>query len=407
MSSDRRTILSYYAYKATTSNGFWMPYAYVYLQQQGYGPSVFGLANAAFLFTMVVMEIPAGYIGDRLGRRVSLGVGNVLAAGVFTLYAFTTAEWHVVALFAAWGIGYAFHSATGEAWLYDLLDGERDRSDANRFAHFSGRSETVALAVSAAGALAATPLYWVDPAFPFLANATLSAAGVPLLAVLPSTRTELETRFSVRKAIGTLRTLSSRPEIRWLVAYVALFNLLFSMTRWLEQPSLESSGVPLVGFGVLYAAFQLVSAAGTSTTGWIQENIGAERFFLLLVPVCGLVYGAVAVVPMFIIPVIFLRRTLGRIVTPIRDQYLNDRLNEGGRATALSGVSMVLSTTSAFGNAVVGPIAETMGPISFLPIAGVLVSVAAIMLWLGTSPIRPRANSVTTVHDRSSEDRGV
>lgn len=396
MRGARRTVLTYYAYKATTSNGFWMPYAYVYLLQQGYGASVFGFANAVFLFTMVAWEVPAGYVGDRLGRRASLVVGNVLTTGVFGLYAFTETGWHVVALFAVWGVGYAFHSATGQAWLYDLLDGAGHGSSTEDFAHISGRSEAVSLVASAAGAIAATPLYWVDPGLPFLANAAVSALGVPLLALLPATRGEFEATFTVRRAVRLLRVQAGRPGVRWLVAYAALFNLLFSMTRWLEQPALEAAGVPLIGFGALYAAFQLVSAAGTSATGWIQERLGARLFFVLLVPLCGFAYGMVAVVPMFVVPVIFLRRTLGRVVTPIRDQYLNDRLDGIGRATVLSGVSMVLSTTSGLGNAVVGPIAESMGPVGFLPTAGVVVSTVAAVLWLGTSPVRSSEAAAVT-----------
>jgi MFS family permease len=351
-----RTVRRYYAYRATTANGFWMPYAYVYLLQQGYGEATFGLANAAFLFTMVVAEIPAGYVGDRVGRRASLAVGNLLAAVVFGLYAVVGSEIQVVALFAVWGVGYAFHSAAGEAWLYDLLN-ERDGGTIDEFARASGRSETVSLLTSAAGALAATPLYWVDPALPFLANALLSGAGLPVLVALPSTRGESETVASIRGTVRLLGAQAARPEIRWLVVYTALFNALLSVTRWLEQPALTAAGVPLAGFGALYASFQLVSAAGTSTTGWLQDSLGAKRFFLLLAPLVGVAYGLVAVLPAFVVPVVYLRRVLARVVGPLRNQYLNDRLDGDRRATMLSGVSMVLTLASGASAAVFGPVA--------------------------------------------------
>lgn len=387
MSEDRRTFLTYYAYQATTSHGFWMPYAYVFLLQQGFDEATFGFANAAFLFSMVLAEVPAGYVGDRFGRRASLALGNLLSTGVFGLYVLAGTTWHVVLLFAVWGVGFAFHSATGDAWLYDLL-ADADGSSTDEFAHLSGRSATASLAVSAGGALAATPLYWFDPSLPFLANAALSALGVPLLAALPATRDGFESTVSVREALQMLRVQAGRPEVRWLVGYVALFNVLFSMTRWLEQPALDAAGVPLAGFGVLYAAFQLTSAAGTSTTGWVQATLGARTFFLLLAPLCGLVYGAVAVVPMVVIPVIFLRRTLGRVITPILNKYLNDRLDGVGRATVLSGVSMAFSTSSGVANAAVGPIAKSMRPDHFLPVAGVAITAAAVVVWVATSPVR-------------------
>jgi MFS family permease len=385
VSKDSRTVRLYYAYQTTTANGFWIPYAYVYLLESGFGEATFGFANAAFLFTMVAAEIPAGYVGDRLGRRVSLGAGNLLATVVFGLYAFVGSTPEIVALFAVWGVGYAFHSAAGEAWLYDLLDGS-DTTD--EFARVSGRSETASLLSSAGGALAATPLHWVDPALPFLANALLSVAGIAFLAALPPAGDDRETTFSVRRAVGMLRTQVRRPEIRWLIVYTALFNLLLSMTRWLEQPALKAAGVPLAGFGALYASFQLVSAAGTWTTGWLQDSLGAKRFFLLLAPLVGLAYGLVAVVPAFVVPVVYLRRVLARVVGPLRDQYLNDRFEGASRATMLSGVSMLLTLASGVSAAVFGPVAEAMGPLAFLPRAGIVVASLAALLWVVTNPVR-------------------
>ena len=388
MDDQRRTILLYYAYRATTANGFWMPYGYVYLLERGYGESVFGLANAAFLFTMVATEIPAGYVGDRFGRRSSLAIGNAIAAAVFGLYAFAGTARQVVALFTLWGVGYAFHSETGEAWLYDVLDQTDGNGSTDDFARTSGRSVTASLLSSSVGALAATPLYLADPALPFVANAALSAAGLPVLALLPATRSDSGADFSVRKAVRALRAQAGRPAVRWLVAYAALFNMLLSMTRWLEQPALRDAGAPLVWFGALYASFQLVAAVGTSTTGWIQERLGALWFFPLLAPLVGIVYGSLALLPAMVFPVIYLRRILSRVMGPIKNQYLNDRLDGAGRATILSGASMVLTLASGAGSAAFGSVAEAMGPLSFLPRAGVVVASAGALLWALTSPVR-------------------
>ncbi|WP_266081917.1 MFS transporter [Haladaptatus caseinilyticus] len=388
MRDTRRTLLLYYVYQTTTSNGFWMPYAYIYLLEQGHSETVFGLANAAFLFTMVAMEIPAGYIGDRYGRRTSLAIGNAIATVVFGLYAFAGKAWQVIGLFTIWGAGYAFHSATGEAWLYDLLAGSNGEKSTADFARDSGRSKTASLLTSAFGALAATPLYLLNPKLPFLANAVLSVVGVPLLGLLPATRTDFEPNFSVRKAVKTLRIQIGRPTVRWLIVYISLFNLLLSMTRWLEQPALKRAGVPLIWFGALYASFQLVSTAGTSMTGWIQEHLGPRWFFLMLAPLVGTVYGLLAFVPAMVFPVIYLRRVLSRVMSPIMNQYLNDQLDGGGRATVLSGASMVLTLTSGIGAAVFGPVSEAMGPLSFLPRAGIAVVSVAVLLWAVTSPVR-------------------
>jgi predicted MFS family arabinose efflux permease len=392
MGEDARLIWTYYAYRTTTTFAFWVPVGTVYLYQRGYGLDTIGLANAGFTLAIVAAEIPAGYVADRFGRRASLALSNGVTAVVMALYAAIDSGAGYVALFTFWGVGYAFQSAIGKAWLYDLLD---DRLDASEFAHRSGRGETAELLVGAVASVLAGLLYGIDPAYPFLANAALAALGLPLLASLPSAGSDGSEPIGVREVVAVVHTQLRRPGVRWLVVYAALFNALFSLTRWLEQPALETIGVPAVGFGLLYAGFRLVSASATAATGEIQRRLGVRGFFLLLAPICGLAYGTVAVVPAFAVPVIVLRRVLGRVSAPIRNQYLNDRLDGTGRATVLSGVSLVLHLASGVSNAVAGVVAEAMGPLGVLPAAGAVVSLAALLLWYATSPVRPLPGPAT------------
>ncbi len=338
------------------------------------------------------MEIPAGYVGDRIGRRASLAVGNVVTVVVMGGYPFVESVAGWVVLYVLWGVAWSFHSATGDAWLYDFLD---QRADASAFARASGRSESVQLAISAVAAVTAGVRYTVEPDLPFFANAALAATGVPLVASLPATRVKRDTVVTVREVLQALRLQLHRSEVRWLVLYSALFNVLFSATRWLEQPTLEAVGFPLAGFGVLYASFKFVTAGAMLKTGWVQDRLGPRLLFLSLVPICGLAYGTVALLPAFAVPVIYLRRVLDRISTPIRNQYLNDRLDGVGRATVLSGVSMVLSLASGLFNAILGRAAEATGPTAFLPILGLAVVLVAGVLWVGTAPVRPTKRSTT------------
>lgn len=387
MDGDDRIVWTYYAYRATQSFGFWVPVGILYLDRhEGYGLDVIGLANAGLVLAIVLSEVPAGYLADRVGRRASLAVSNGITAVVMGLYAFLGSGTAYVALFTAWGVGFAFQSAIGEAWLYDLL---ADRSDADEFARTSGRGETAELLVSAGASVLSAALYAIDPVYPFAANAVLAAAGLPLLAVLPATRTGEGEAVSIREILGVLRAQARRPEVRWLVGYVALFNALFSLTRWLEQPAMAAVGVPVAGLGVLYAAFRVITAIATANAGRIHERVGPRGFFLLMAPVVGVVYASVAVLPLVVVPVIVLRRVLGRLSGPIRNQYINDRLDGFGRATVLSGVSMVLHLASGVSNAVAGHLAETTGPVAILPVAGVSVAVAAGLLWATASPVRP------------------
>jgi MFS family permease len=401
MATSRGIIWRYYIYRATLSNGFFLPVGILYLRYQGFGLAVIGLTQAAFAFAVVAAEIPTGYLGDRIGRRASLAIGNSLTAIVMGAYVLVDSSTAYVVLYLLWGVGSAFRSGTGEAWLYELLEA---RFDESTFARISGRGESITLVVSAVTAIAAGILVTVNWALPFLANAVLSGFGILVLSTLPSVEVDTNDSelFTIRDATQMLRLQVGRPEIRWFIAYSALFYGLFDVTRAFEQPAAVSVGIPVAALGVLYAGFKLVSAGAASQAGWIEQRIGIRQVFVLLVPVVGFIYAAIAFVPLLVVPVFFLYRSFGTVLRPIRNQYLNDRLDDVGRATVLSGVSMILSLAGGVANLIAGRIAEVTGVIQFLAGAGVVVAGAAGFLWLLTSPVRSQDESANIADEKTS-----
>ena len=382
-------IQRYYAYRITTSIGFYLPVSVVFLTEvREFGLDAVGVIMATYLFAMLAAEIPTGYLGDRLGRRTSLAVGNALMAASLVAWAFLQTPLEYVLLNVVWATGTAFRSGTASAWLYELLD---SRGQASEDARISGRANSVLLLASAASAVTAGMLVTVDWSYPFLANAALAALGIPILATLPAVGdgADADEAFTVREAVRTLRLQVRRREVRWFVAYTALFYGLFQLSMTFEQPAMRLVGVPTAGLGVLYAAFKLVSAGAASSAGCLQDKLGARGVFALYAPVIGFAYASVAVVPVLLIPVLFLNRGLNVATGPIRNQYLNDRLTDVGRATVLSGASMVLSLVGALATVAGGPVAEAVGAVQFLAGAGIATAGGAGVLWLAVSPVRP------------------
>lgn len=395
----------YYAYRATLTNGFYLPVSVIYMEAQGLGLAEIGFVQGVFLFGMVAGELPTGYLADFLGRRKTLALGNAVTATVMAGFVFASSTAAFTALLLLWSLAWTLRSGTSDAWLYELL-AERDLD--GEFARLSGRAESVMLVVSAAAALTAGFLYTVDPAIPFAANAAVAALGLPVLFTLPRTggSTEAgddEPAMTVGRAASLLREQFTRSSIGWLVLYAALFNVVFSVTRVFEQPALRAVGVPVAGLGALYAGFKIVSAVASGLAGAVQDRLGTRGVMLSLVPIFGVLYASFAFVPLMLVPAVFTRRAVSQLVRPVRNEYLNDRLGDLGRATVLSGVSMALSLASGTANLLGGPVAEGLGPVTFLSATGVAVSVVAGVLWLLTSPIREDPEPATPASVCSGE----
>lgn len=383
----------YYAYFVTTSIGFYIPVGVVFLAEvRGFGLDAIGSIMAAYLVGMVVGELPTGYLGDRLGRRESLAIGNTLMAGSLVAWAFLRTPAQYMLLNVVWAVGTTFRSGTADAWLYELLE----RHDAaGQFAHVSGRASMARLLVSAGTAVAAGALVTVDWTLPFYLNAGLAALGLPILASLPAVDDGARDAFTVREAVATLRTQLARPELRWFVAYAALFYGLYQLALAFEQLALREVGVSISGLGLLYAGFKLVSAGAASTAGWFQDHLGARGVFGLYAPAIGVAFAAVAVWPLLLVPVLFLNRGLDALSRPVRNQYLNDRFSGMGRATVLSGASIVLSLLAAGADLLGGVVAAAVGPVQLLIGAGLTAAGAAGLLWLVVTPVRSLDGSKT------------
>jgi MFS family permease len=393
----------YYAYRATTAIGFYLPVGVAYLTEvKSFGLDSVGFVMAAYLVAMLAAEIPTGYLGDRLGRRASLAVGNAMMAGSLVAWTLLDSPVEYAALNVVWATGTTFRSGTADAWLYELL-AAHDASD--EYARVSGRATTVRLVVSAGSAAAAGGLAALDWTYPFLANAALAALGLPLLVALPSVaRERADDAFAVRDAARTLGLQARRPEVRWFVAYAALFYGLFQLAMVFEQPALRAVGVPVAGLGVLYAGFKLVSAGAASLSGRLRDRFGIRGVFALYAPLVGATFAAVAVVPVLLVPALFLVRGSQAATRPLRNQYLNDRLGDVGRATVLSGASMVLSLVGATASFVGGQIASVTGPVQFLTGAGLAAAGGAGVLWLAVSPVRSEHDAASTPGDPAAAE---
>lgn len=386
---DRGLIYRYYLYRITTSAGFYLPVSVLILQDKGFGLEFIGFAYAVYALGTLLAEIPTGYLGDRLGRRASLALGCLLRVFVIGLYPFLETAAAYLAIHIVWATGRSFRSGTQDAWLYEVLEARFDESE---FARVESRGRMARLLVSAGGAVVGSVLYGMNPASPFLVNAGLATLGLPLLATFPAIAgaddPDAAERFTVGDALALLRAQAGRPSVRWFVAYAALFHALFLVTRIYEQPAFDEIGVPVAGFGLIYAGFKLASAGAASTVGRLEQHLGVRGVFALLLPLYGLAYAGLLVMPALVIPVLFLNRGLSTVTAPLRNQYLNDRLENVGRSTVLSGAAMALALVGGVARVVAGAAASGLDAVALLGWTGVVIAPLAALVWLATSPVR-------------------
>ena len=398
-STDRSVLRRYYGYRATVNNGFFLPVGIIYIEHQGLGLDVIGFTQGAFLLALVAFQLPTGYLGDRIGRRNTVLLGALVVTVVMVCYPLGNSLWTFTALYVAWAFGWSCREGAGEAWLYDLLAATLDP---DAYARVDGRARAIELATSAVSAAIAGLLYTVDPTLPFLANAAVTAVGVPLLLMLPEAEGRApDRRPSITAVARTASTQLARPDVRWFVAFLAVLYACFEVTRAFEQPAAVEVGVPVALLGVLYSAFKLVSAAGAALAGPIHDRFGVRPVFVALAPILAVAYLSAALVPQLVVGVFFLTRSIQSVAVPIQNGYLNDRVADAGRATVLSAVSMVTALSGALAHFVAGSIAPSVGSVGVIVGAGLVCSVVAGVVWVTTVPIERPGDTPGAIARRS------
>ncbi|MCT9095551.1 MFS transporter [Haloarchaeobius sp. HME9146] len=390
------SVVRYYLYKATKAVEFYRPVMYLYFLSQGLTFTQIAALEAVYNLTTVVGEVPTGYVGDRVGRRNSLLLGTSVIAATLVGLGFAETFPAFLGLYALWSLGYTFRSGSEDAWLYDTLTVELSE---DAFARVRGRGESMALLVGVVGAVVGGYLGSVDLRYPFWVAAGLTAVGIPVLLSMPEPESVEGAGgdvLSVRRALGIIRGALTRRRLRaFVLYYYVLFAAVLYLVFIFVQPIFETVTLDLglaqaqveQALGWYYAGISLVGAALSYNAGAIEEHVGLRTWFLVLPLGVGAALGAMWAVPVLALPVLLLVRGVADTTATLASQYVNDRIESTGRATVLSAMAMVSAVTVVPFQLGSGVLSDAVSPLFALAVAGGVLAVGSVVVWLWEAPI--------------------
>lgn len=326
-----------------------MPVVVPILGGHGLGMSAVYELQAIFALSVVVLEVPSGYVSDLLGRKGCLVVASLLHGLAFTVFALADsyAEFAAFQLLAA--VGVALYSGTDVALLYDSLEALDDQEGrrrvlGRRLLWMQGGETAAALVASLVLFASLQAVAWVNAA----------VGWAPLLVALtlvevPRPRLDRRTHFENVRVIA--RTLwSSSLLLRAILLNLVVYGLATYLAVWAFQGFWEASGVPVAWFGVLWAAYNLTVALVGRVGHRIEDALGTSRVVALIgaLPVlgwAGLALGGLDVgrpaawVALGIVAGFCFQVGRGLTQTVVKDA-LNTRVGPEMRATANSVASL-------------------------------------------------------------------
>jgi MFS family permease len=243
-------------------------YLVPFLLGHGLNQSQIFALQSLFSLTIVLLEVPSGWLADRIGRALSIQLSVPLAAGSMIAYGLSSEFWQFAVCEVTMAIGYALVSGADEALLIDSLKAE-GRGD--EYVQVAQRINSYAFAGFVAGLpLSLVLVQYIGISATLVADGLLSVVGGLIVMRLVEPPIHQAEELGGSTAWRATKQLFARSESRWLIAFTIVLSTSTYLGAWLAAPYYTSIGIPVLWFSVILAARSLLKA-------WLSRHVNMDQ----------------------------------------------------------------------------------------------------------------------------------
>lgn len=293
-------IRKYYLFQFFSNLAFFSPVIVLFWQANGLTMSQIMLLQSIYSIGVVILELPTGVFADFFGKRVSLILGSIFWTIGLTFYGLSHNFWQFAVGEIVVGTGAAFISGADRAFLHAIL---KSNNEEHKFQKIEGNSRgfnQIAQAISSLiggfiGAISLN-LTLIFTGFSTFISFIISIFFSKTKIELP--REEKTDYFSLVK--DSLKLIRNHKKLLWLTLFFAIFNAFIWPLNFFSQPYLKMLDVPIIFFGIIFAALNVISAVGSTLTQPF-EKVTKDRFFSSITLITVISLFVVASFPSIII----------------------------------------------------------------------------------------------------------
>ena len=335
-----RNIRLYRWFRFFQSLIFWQAVWFLYFQST-LSPAEAVLLYAVYDVATTALEVPSGYMSDRLGRRTTLIASGVTGVAGAALLASGDSFLLLAAAQVLIGAAMAFSSGTDSALLYESLAATDREAEIEQQELTAWRFSFAALALSA---LTGGLLYRLDPTAPFWAGTLTGLVVLALTLAFSDPPQKTDEALEPLSQLATLRDALRSPALAWLFALsVAMYgfsHLPFVFGQPFILDALTKAGLaaeaPVVS-GAVSATMMVISVAASLVAPRLRTRLGLPATLLLAfamqIALCGILALSDSVI---VIAILFLRMVPDSLSRPFLIARVQTLLTSGSRATYLS-----------------------------------------------------------------------
>lgn len=347
-----RNIKSYYFRQFFQNLSFFLPVFIIFYEALGLDLTQIFILRSISSLSGIIFVIPAGLLGDKIGKKRILLLGEVLLCLIvfFYLYATNFFEFVILEFFVGWS--YAFME-TEIPFVSDSLRAIGKEADTTKI--FANGNTSIVVS-SIVGNLAFIFLFNADVGFNFSGTllgfkitffqtligfritffATLLGYIISLMiGIFYYKEPKLEEVVKTESFIFHLkRTFIYCKQSSYLIFFIFMGSLFISLSMigyWFTQPYYSDSNLPIQLFGILFAITGTFEAITTKLSEKIEKKIKLRKTILLINTISvvaflgmGLTFlGTDLIYTAFAIIFVIIRQMGYAFSIPIFDTYVN------------------------------------------------------------------------------------
>jgi MFS family permease len=364
---------------------FVFPILVVYFLKSGLSAAQIGLVFSIGIFASFLLELPSGYISDKIGHKQAIIACFIMKAVAMLCYLGGSFWWFILAEILFVGGG-ALWSGTGEAFFYETM---KDLNRLDDFEKLYGRSKMVSLSAGS-GLLIAMPfIYAQNNQIVFYINSVLLL--IPIL--FSFTLRQPHMSKQVAKVEGWMNVVHEWRSIgRFIIEQKRYRAIIFFFAFWqaaqdaidiFSQLFFLFVGIPAKFFGILYAVNRLLQGAGGQVAYLLKKALNSLQILALFSIELALFFFAGAYANQFIGTILFpVRNFFEGVSDPLSSGMVNKEIVHGNRITLLSVEPTISSLIEGVLVLVMGFLFNTFSVAHVFLILGIAIAIGLAFLYI-------------------------
>ncbi len=384
-----------YAIKIAKWFMLFMPFMIPFYQDNGLDLSQISLLKAIYSISIVILEIPSGYLADVLGRKKTLIIGSVLGCMGFFTYSISYGFLGFLIAEIILGFGQSLISGADSAMLYDTLD-DLDRKD--EYVKYEGRVISIGNISEMTAGLVGGLLVSISLRVPYIAQTAVAFIAIPAsLTLIEPKRNAKIVKMGFNHILNIVKySLIENKDLRWNILHSSIIGACsLSMATLIVQPFLKEINLPLSYFGIIWVVLNFIVGAVAFYAYKIEKKIKKVKSLILISIFMPLGYIFLSQIfnywGLIVLIIFYIFRGFA---TPVLKNYINQLTDSEVRATVLSVRNFVIRILFAMIGPFIGWYTDLISLQAAVLIAGsVFIFFAGISLVMQLMIIRGKNSS--------------